>query len=266
MKLFFPNGEHAQYALKEGVTLVGSAAECDIRLDREGIMPAHCSIELKGGQGRLFDVGRGARVLLNGRPVADEAVLRPGDLLAFASVHSRLVAVERGAAVPTPAPAAQPVDDVGRTKVRMAVPKHILRGVSGSTFGKNFPVFGTMTIGRMSDCEISIPSEEISRRHVRLQTLPEGLMVEDLGSSNGTYINDERIHKAVLKPGDELRLDTLRFLLVAPGMDPTIVAQKRERSAAPAAGTGGVKPWVWVIVAVAVLAAAGLGLRLAGVI
>jgi pSer/pThr/pTyr-binding forkhead associated (FHA) protein len=263
MKLLFPNGEHAQHALREGVSRVGSAAGCDIRLDSDGVVASHCSIELKGDQGRLFDVAADARVLLNGKPVTGEAILRPGDLLAFAGVQSRLVGVERAVPAPTPAPSAAAVDDVGRTKVRMAVPKHILRGVSGSTFGKNFPVFGTMTIGRMSDCEISIPSEEISRQHVRVQTLPEGLMVEDLGSSNGTYINNERVHKAVLKPGDELRLDTLRFLLLTPGMDPKVAAAKRERVEPEA--SGGVKPWVWAVVAVAVLVAAGVGLKLAGV-
>ncbi|HRQ64874.1 MAG TPA: FHA domain-containing protein [Xanthomonadaceae bacterium] len=268
MKLLFPNGEHAQHSLREGVSRIGSAEGCEIRLDRDGVAPEHCRIELSGVHGRVFDIAPGARVLLNGKAITAETQIRPGDLLAIGGVQSRVVAFERAAptsSAPTPAPPSAPVDEVGRTKVRMAVPRHILRGVSGSTFGKNFPVFGTMTIGRMSECEISIPSEEISRHHVRVQTLPEGLMVEDLGSSNGTFINDERVHKGVLKPGDELRLDTLRFLLVTPGMDSSVGAQKRAPAPTSQPAAAGSQMWIWIVVGVVVLGAVAAGLKFAGV-
>lgn len=271
MKLLFPNGEHPPHTLAEGISRIGSAAGCEVRLDRDGVTPEHCRIEVRDEQCRIVDVAAGARVLLNGKVIIGEASLRPGDLLAIGNVQSRLVAMERlpqgGAAqAPSPVPSAA-VDEVGKTKVRMAVPRHILRGVSGSTFGKNFPVFGTMTVGRMSDCEIAIPSEEISRHHVRVKSLPEGLMVEDLGSSNGTFINGERVHKGMLKPGDELRLDTLRFLLVTPGMDPGMTQQRRERAEPaplPASG-GGSKAWIWVVVLLVVAAAVAGGLKYAGV-
>lgn len=265
MKLLFPNGESAPHSLREGVSRIGSAEGCDLRLDRDGVFPEHCRIESSGTMARIIDVDPGAQVLLNGKVVTTDGELRPGDLLSIGGIQARVVAVERAAPSPSPAPSAAAVDEVGRTKVRMAVPRHILRGVSGSTFGKNFPVFGTMTVGRMGDCEIAIPSEEISRRHVRVQSLPEGLMVEDLGSSNGTFINGERVHKGILKPGDELRLDTLRFLLVTPGMDPSVVAAKRERTDQAIQEAGGSNAWIWVVVAVVVVAAVGAGLKYAGV-
>lgn len=266
MKLLFPNGEHAPHSLREGVNRVGSAEGCDLRLVHDSVAPEHCRVQLSGVLVRIIDVDPGARVLLNGKVVTTEAELRPGDLLSVGSVQTRLVAVERAGQGPTSAPPSSPVDEVGRTKVRMAVPRHILRGVSGSTFGKNFPVFGTMTVGRMGDCEIAIPSEEISRRHVRVQSLPEGLMVEDLGSSNGTFINGERVHKGVLKPGDELRLDTLRFLLVTPGMDPSMTAPKRERvEPMVQESSGGSNTWIWVVVVVIVLGVTAAGLKFARV-
>ena len=64
----------------------------------------------------------------------------------------------------------------------------------------------------------------------------DGVMVEDLGSANGTFVANQRVQQsALLKPGEELRLDTVRFQLVAPGMD------ARQQSAAvrpePAAAT-----------------------------
>ncbi len=222
MKLLFPNGDHAPFELKDGRVRVGTGEGVDLRLQGEGLLAEHCVIETSDGKSRIAEIGAGARVLLNGRLLNGDAALKPGDLLAFAGVQCRVVAVERGpTAAPPRSPSAPAVDEAGRTAIRMAVPRFVLRGVSGPTFGKNFPLIGTVTIGRMSECEISLPYEGISRRHARLQTVPEGIMVEDLGSSNGTFINDQRIHKGLLKAGDELRLDTLRFLLVQPGSEPT---------------------------------------------
>jgi pSer/pThr/pTyr-binding forkhead associated (FHA) protein len=59
----------------------------------------------------------------------------------------------------------------------------------------------------------------MSRRHALVKPTPDGLSVEDLGSSNGTYINNKRVQTGFLGPGDELRLDAVRFILVAPGME-----------------------------------------------
>ena len=70
-----------------------------------------------------------------------------------------------------PARKPEPSDDDGRTRIRMALPRYVLRGVSGSTFGKTYPLVGTMTVGRHSECDISIPGEEISRHHAKLQVM-----------------------------------------------------------------------------------------------
>ena len=127
-------------------------------------------------------------------------------------------------------PVAPPAgDDDGRTRVRMALPKFMLRGVSGPTFGKTFAVVGSMTIGRNHDCDIPIATDEISRHHAKLQVTPSGVMVEDLGSANGTFVNNQRVHgSAMMKGNDELRLDTIRFLLVSP----TAEAQSHAQAAA----------------------------------
>jgi hypothetical protein len=142
----------------------------------------------------------------------------------------------------------------------MALPKFMLRGVSGTTFGRNFALMGSMTIGRQSDCGIPIQAEEISRQHARLQVTAEGVMVEDLGSANGTWINDKRVHTGMLLPGDELRLDTVRFLLLAPG------AAHVPQTPAPAIEAAPVSPAsssssaiIWVIGAIVLLGVIALG-------
>ncbi|HET6602725.1 MAG TPA: FHA domain-containing protein [Xanthomonadaceae bacterium] len=216
MKLLFPNGEHSQALLSDGPNRVGSDPSNQVVLTRGGVAGSHCVIVLRGGDATVEPVA-GAAVSVNGTPITATSPLRPGDLLVIGEVQVRAVGVERAQ---SPAPRrAEAVDDTGATRLRMAVPRLILRGVSGAIFGKTYPVGKEMVIGRQQDCDIPVPAEEISRHHARVKPTPDGLAVEDLGSANGTFINDKRVQQGLLKPGDELRLDTVRFLLIAPGME-----------------------------------------------
>lgn len=259
MKLFFPNGEHPQALLSTGENRVGNASTAQIALTAANIAAAHCTIALDEHEAATLVPGDGATTV-NGKPATTATALRAGDLLGFADVQARLVAVEKAGLSSVPRPA--PVDDSGATKVRMAVPKLVLRGVSGAAFGKTFPITGPVVIGRQADCDISIPSEEISRRHAQLKPTPAGLAVEDLGSSNGTYINGKRVQSGLMRPGEELRLDTIRFLLVAPGLEmpggarpPAASAAVTAVSAAPKKGGAGGLIAVVVIVLAAAAAA-----------
>lgn len=146
-------------------------------------------------------------------------------------------------------------DDAGATRIRMAVPRFVLRGVSGAAFGKTYPVAAMQTIGRQSDCDIEIASEEISRRHAQVKPVPEGLHVEDLGSANGTFINGKRIQQGVLKPGEELRLDNIRFLLIAPAAGVPSVSRLAKGNEPE---INEAKPGMtWLLAALVSLAAAG---------
>ena len=53
----------------------------------------------------------------------------------------------------------------------------------------------------------------VSRRHASIERTPEGYVVADEGSLNGTYVNQERIDRAVLHHGDELQVGKFRLVL-----------------------------------------------------
>jgi predicted component of type VI protein secretion system len=78
----------------------------------------------------------------------------------------------------------------------------------GPTPGKVFElVKDTLTIGRDVNADITINDPEISRTHIRLTAQPDGYLIEDLGSTNGTFINGQRITGSMLlRPGDSLGL------------------------------------------------------------
>ena len=253
MKLVFPNGEHGQVLLNPGVNRIGSSAEAAVVLTVPGVTPEHCTIHVTQTGANLQVPMGGGPVEVNGKRVADLMALRAGDTLMIGPVQARFMVVEvaKSASVPS----GNPDEDSGATRVRMAVPKYVLRGVSGAVFSKVYPVAGPVVIGRAAECDISVPADEISRRHALVKPTPDGLSVEDLGSSNGTYINNKRVQHGFLNPGDELRLDAVRFILVAPGMEmnaPT--AQVKAMPPAKSSGGGG-NPYAKYIAGMLILAA-----------
>ena len=259
MKLVFPNGEHSQVLLNHGANRIGSASDGAVVLSHPEIAPRHCTIHVTG-TGANLQVGEGSgRVTVNGRPVADLMALRAGDQLGIGPIVAKYVVVEAAKSVAGGDPSS-PDDDSGATRVRMAVPKYVLRGVSGAVFGKVFPIGGPTAIGRAPECDISVQGDEISRRHALVKPTPDGLSVEDLGSSNGTYVNGRRVQQAFLAAGDELKLDTVRFIVVAPGMEmtqQTARLAKAETGNAGAAAGGApastVSKWVPIMLAAAAL-------------
>jgi pSer/pThr/pTyr-binding forkhead associated (FHA) protein len=260
MKLLFPNGEHEPVELKDGDTVVGSGSDCQVMLAAPGIGARHCVLRTRGEQTTVRPLDAQAPTVLNGKQIVVETPLKPGDLVLFAKVGCRIVSVEKTPSPVLKRPLPTMGDDDGRTRVRMALPKFMIRGVSGPTFGKTYAVVGAMTIGRNNDCDICIPTDEISRHHAKLQVVPSGVMVEDLGSANGTFVNNQRVHGSVLmKANDELRLDTVRFLMVSPTAEahpPATVPAAVSTTAKPKSGSAGL---LWVIAAAVVIGVIVLG-------
>jgi predicted component of type VI protein secretion system len=88
---------------------------------------------------------------------------------------------------------------------------------------------GDVVIGRSSECEWAIPSSGVSRKHARISRQGIDVTIEDIGSSNGTFVNGERLGAPrVLHDQDLVRLGSveIRFLAAKPeaAADATIAA------------------------------------------
>lgn len=102
-----------------------------------------------------------------------------------------------------------------KTQLRPAAKEWKLTPKDPERKGQVFAVRGEMTIGR-EGCDILLASEHASRRHAKVALAGDVLRLEDLGSANGTFVNDEQIEKSELKPGDEVRFDTDVFVVDGP--------------------------------------------------
>ena len=84
---------------------------------------------------------------------------------------------------------------------------------------RSFSLPRQMTVvGRREDCDLRIPLHDVSRKHCRLVREEGVLRVEDLGSSNGTYHNGQRIQEAVVKPGDTVQIGPVVFVAQIDGV------------------------------------------------
>jgi len=69
-----------------------------------------------------------------------------------------------------------------------------------------------VTVGRSPDAEVSIGVPSLSRRHCQFSVDSQGaLVVRDLDSTNGTYVNDCRVNKTVLQPGTVVQIGSIRL-------------------------------------------------------
>jgi ABC transport system ATP-binding/permease protein len=76
----------------------------------------------------------------------------------------------------------------------------------------------TLVVGRDPTADIVLDTPNVSRLHARLERVKDGFRVEDLGSTNGTWVNGERLKgPTVVKPGDDLRFGPQRLRLTGDG-------------------------------------------------
>ncbi len=80
-------------------------------------------------------------------------------------------------------------------------------------------------VGRLDDCQIRVPAAGISRKHCEFVVDESSIVIKDLGSSNGTYVNQERITSQPLCAGDLVSFGGLVFLVSVNGEPSDIDAQ-----------------------------------------
>src|SRR5579863_9861503 len=87
---------------------------------------------------------------------------------------------------------------------------YVLRFISGKYQGGEFPIAADkqIVVGRSSDLDMVLVEDMVSRKHARIAMQGEQIWIEDLGSTNGTFVNGEKIKRARLKEGDRVLIGT----------------------------------------------------------
>lgn len=212
MQIEFETGDRPPLRLTSGKHMLGNGAGADVQLQGDGVLAEHARLWMESGQAPRIEPVDAASVLVNGLVIQAPKALADGDtvMLGGEVLRVRLAADELGATVDTR-------DALHVTQVHAALPRYVLRGISGAAFGRVFPVHAASVIGRDPSCDIRLNLPGLSRLHARLTPAQDGLLLEDLGSSNGSLLNEAKVQRAMARHGDELGFDSLRFRVIVPG-------------------------------------------------
>lgn len=181
------------------------------------VAPMHACIMKRGTNYVLVDGGSPAGTYLNGQPIQEailshQAQIRIGNhhlefLMKLGSIPQKVAEVYRGQPYPgtpsIPAPIApqQPA----------AASASGLVALSGPLTGQRFEVHGLLEAGREAPGITLGFDGSASRRHATFAPSSGGLVVTDLNSTNGTFVNDQRVQSTTIRPGDLVKIGVTTF-------------------------------------------------------
>jgi hypothetical protein len=88
----------------------------------------------------------------------------------------------------------------------------------GTTGESAYPIASrSVVIGRAEECELRLADPGASRKHAEIRRNDDDVTISDLGSTNGTLVNGERVDQAALQDGDEITIGETTFAFRAPG-------------------------------------------------
>lgn len=175
---------------------LGRADDNDVVLQARFVSNHHCRVEFDGGRHHIVDAGSRNGVVYNGRRV-DRHELAHGDVVRLAD--------------PTTA------NSVSFTYVASdAAPE--LPGVE-AVQRRALPRSGRIVLGR-EGCDLNLDHPQVSRRHAAVTATADGHTLEDLGSTNGTWLDETRVKgRVALKPGSVLRVGPFKLVYDGAALD-----------------------------------------------
>ncbi|MCE5334412.1 MAG: ATP-binding cassette domain-containing protein [Desulfobacteraceae bacterium] len=163
----------------------------DIVLTGEGILPKHARL-FSTANGLQIEPMSDAAVSINGKDITAPAPVNDGDWLALGPIMFQVRLGKKHEEKKH----AQPVQPHAGNQV-------------------------ILQIGRLPECELSIPSPLVSRNHAKMHFQNGKLVLQDLNSTNGTFVNEKRIFTpTVLNPGDKVEIAAFAFTFTGEALQP----------------------------------------------
>ncbi len=170
--------------LKGPTMTIGRDPQCDLHLDNRALSRRHAQIEKRGAAIWVRDLQSQNGTFVNGARINDPQALNGGDRIEVGRYEVRIDGVE---------------------EARQDTPVLTLTGPEGR---HRFAMVGDeIILGRAPSCDIAIGHKSISRRHMRIAVEADHFVAEDLGSQNGSRINNKRINGPTpFRIGDKIQM------------------------------------------------------------
>ena len=207
------------YPLSRPPITIGEDRGNTIRIQEPGVSQFHAQIANTPDGPRILDLESKAGTLVDGKAVRKH-VLLDGDVITVGSSRFRFELITTRISLPEkeqhapakPVPVSDRTRDAEKRPVEHAAPhpggaRFVLLCVEGEDKGRRWPVGDQKaSIGRRRGVDIRLADRGLSRVQAELKPDPDGPMLVDLDSRNGTFVNDVRIASARIHPGDQLRM------------------------------------------------------------
>ena len=204
---------------------VGRSESNSIVLDDAGVSRTHIIIFPDAKDFYIKDIGSGNGTLLNGRklPKNEKYILRHNDLIGIEDFDLKFVMIDEMLN--------ESLNDITDSdvlevkllrKVLKALDRETIPSIevlNGTAEGKKIFLtddINELAIGRDPMCEFQIEEYVISRRHARIIKKWGGIIIEDLGSKNGVYVNNRKVKEEFLHDGDRIALGTIVMIFRNP--------------------------------------------------
>lgn len=186
---------------------IGGAHDNQLVIDDPTVVPHHAKIIYANSHYLLQDLGCPEGIFVNDQRVTQKTI-HNGDRIKIGRVELEAL-------------------DPARPENQ---PEWCLVACSSWLAGQEFPIrarerSNEVKIGRASHCDMIFAGTHLSREHAQLIINGDCILVRDLNSANGTFINDVRITEGIAYSGDQLRLDVYGFRLYGPGARPVSFSQ-----------------------------------------
>ncbi len=179
---------------------IGSANKNHLTIEDASVSPSHAKILNKGENYFLKDLGSQEGTLVNGQRI-NQKQIACGDVLSLGNVELEVI---------------DPLDAHDNSNYWSLIAD------SSWLSGQEFPIIGEVdqiiSIGRSAQCDIVLAGTHLSRLHAEITINYSSLTLRDMGSANGTYVNDKKVVSQQIYPGDKVRLDVYSFRVFGPGI------------------------------------------------
>ncbi len=197
--------------LVKSSTTIGRNSSCDFIIPSNKIAGVHIELLSKNDQLSLSDRSEGKSIFVNDLPVGQYGPLKHGDVIRLADIELEII---------DPKQVLQDDEQIPTTqKTTQSKKSWQLIAIGDWLAGQQFEIRDDTVLGRDASCDITIPGTHLSRRHAEFKIVDNQLEIHDLGSSNGTYVNDRKVKQSKVKTGDQVRFDVLIFKVQGPPPD-----------------------------------------------
>ena len=186
-----PDGTKTEFILDGRSLVIGREDTCDLHFADGQVSRQHARIIFDGGEYWIEDLGSANGTIINGTPTKQPTMLKKNNIIDISGFHLTF-----------------------KTNTEDTQITYALVGQHPPVDNQTFilPV-GSLQVGRSDDNAIVLTDNSMSRNHAVILVALKGITVEDLRSSNGTFVNGTRVQSQSLVPGDILRFGNVEFVI-----------------------------------------------------